>query len=162
ARFRRTVFAYSEAVGATEGSIMAAIISVQAGTNAARARPIVPVIPAIPRARATVATQAPAATTSSSAASRVASADRGPGGAAGAVDDAGPLHAQHLPDERAEHRGRPARLPGQDRSEMLGLVVGRGVIEEDADPPVALAHHRRRVQEQGEAQPAHVDVVDLA
>jgi len=53
--------AYSEAVGATDGSIMAAIISVQAGTNATRPSPIVPVIPAIPRASATVAAQAAAA-----------------------------------------------------------------------------------------------------
>ena len=53
-----TVLAYSEAVGVTEGSIIAAIISVHTATNTARPSPIVPVIPVIPRARATVAAQA--------------------------------------------------------------------------------------------------------
>ena len=55
------VLAYRVATGVTEGSIIAAIISVHTGTNATRPSPIVPVIPAIPRAMATVATQAPAA-----------------------------------------------------------------------------------------------------
>ena len=66
------VLAYRVATGVTEGSIIAAIISVHTGTNTTRPwrSPIVPVIPAIPRARATVATQAPAAAISRSAASR--------------------------------------------------------------------------------------------
>ena len=64
------VLAYRVAVGVTEGSIIAAIISVHTGTNATRPSPIVPVIPAIPRAMATVAAQAPAAAISRSAASR--------------------------------------------------------------------------------------------
>ena len=64
------VLAYRVAVGVTEGSIIAAIISVHTGTNTTRSSPIVPVIPAIPRARANVATQAPAAAISRSAASR--------------------------------------------------------------------------------------------
>jgi len=35
-------------------------------------------------------------------------------------------------------------------------IVRRGVIQVDTDPPVALAHDRRRVQEQGKAQGSHV------
>ena len=52
------------ATGVTDGSIIAAIISVHTGTNATRPSPIVPVIPAIPRARPTVAAQAAAVTIS--------------------------------------------------------------------------------------------------
>ena len=39
--------AYSEATGATDGSIIAAIITVQATRNGGSARPIVPVMPVL-------------------------------------------------------------------------------------------------------------------
>jgi hypothetical protein len=70
------VLAYSEAAGVTEGSIMAAIISVHTGTNTASPRPIVPVIPAMARASTTVAAHAPAAAISSRPTSRLASPGR--------------------------------------------------------------------------------------
>ena len=43
-------------------------------------------------------------------------------------------HAEHFADQRAEHRGRPAELPGQDRPELLCMAVGRGVIQELLNP----------------------------
>jgi hypothetical protein len=79
-----------------------------------------------------------------------------------AVGDARLLHPEHLADERAEHGRRAARRPGQDRPEPGGLTIGGLVVDEDAHPPVALAHHRRRVQEQGKAQAADVNAVDVA
>ena len=78
------------------------------------------------------------------------------------VGDTRLLHAEHLADQRPEHRRRPAELPGQDRSELLSLAVRRGVIQVDTDPPVALAHDRRRVQEQGETQAADIRTINLA
>ena len=47
------------------------------------------------------------------------------------VGDGCLVHPEHLADQRAEHRGRPARLPGQHRFELGGLAVGRSVIEVD-------------------------------
>ncbi len=79
-----------------------------------------------------------------------------------AVSDGRLLHAEHFADQRPEHRGRPAELPGQEHAEPLGLAVGRGVIQVDAHPPVALVHDRRRVQEQGKAQAADVNAIDIA
>jgi len=79
-----------------------------------------------------------------------------------AVGDTRLLHADHFADKRPEHRGRPAELPGQHCPKPLGLTVGRRIIQVDAHPPVALAHHRRRVQEQGETQAADVETNNLA
>jgi len=72
------------------------------------------------------------------------------------------LHAEHFANQRPEHRGRSAQLPRQYRPELPGLAVRRGVIQVDAHPPVAVGHDRRRVQEEGEAQAANVNTVDLA
>jgi hypothetical protein len=44
---------------------------------------------------------------------------------------------------------------------LLSLAVRRGIIQEDAHAPVALAHHRRSVQEQGETQAADIDPVNF-
>ena len=49
ARQERTERWYMEATGATDGSIIAAIISVHMPTKPARPRPMVPVMPAIAR-----------------------------------------------------------------------------------------------------------------
>jgi hypothetical protein len=57
-----------EATGATEGSIIAAIISAHMPTKAGRLRPMVPVMPTIAPARPAVTSQATAAASSSAAA----------------------------------------------------------------------------------------------
>ena len=117
-RLSLKVLAYSEAVGATEGNIMAAIISVHTGTNRARPSPIVPVIPAIPRAIATVAAQAPAARISSSATSRL------PGLAA-----AGQAQENYSPGP-GERRGEAAlSFPSpvdSERSQVRGVSLRDG------------------------------------
>ena len=68
ARQERTDRWYIEATGATEGSIIAAIINPHMPTKAGRLRPMVPVMPTIVPARPAVTSQATAATSSSTAA----------------------------------------------------------------------------------------------
>src|SRR2546425_1159636 len=146
------VLSYSEATGDTGGSIMAAIISVPIGAEAAKPRPLLPAIPVIP----------PAGTTGAAPATPARISRKATPAAVLAVGDGRLSHANHFADQRAEHRGRPAELPGQDRPELLCLAVRRAVIQVDPHPPVALGHDRRRVQEQGETQAADVHTVDLA
>jgi hypothetical protein len=54
----------------------------------------------------------------------------------------GGLDPQHLADQRREHGHRPAELAGEDRPELLRLLLGRGGVQEDPNPPVAIGHQR--------------------
>src|SRR6516162_9405713 len=130
------VLAYSEATGDTEGSTIAAIISVQTGTNAARPSPIVPAIPAIPRASAMVAAQAPAARISRNAASRVARPGRCRASPAEPLTGPWPL-----PHRATSLRSRLARavLDRQDNKSHPQAAPGSGA-------PAAHARRRRAHQ----------------
>ena len=116
------VLAYSVATGVTEGSIIAAIISVHTGTNATRPSPIVPVIPVIPRAKATVAAQAPAAAINTSAASQRPT----PGRASGR----GAVHPdQENGAEKPLCPSRPQSIPNVDRCAALAGATVRVVFD---------------------------------
>ena len=106
---------------------MAAIISVQTGTNRARPSPIVPVIPAIPRASAMVAAQAPAARISRNATSRVAAR---PGGEPG---QSRPGRAAHPAQENGAEKplcpSRPQSIPNVDRRAARAGATVRVVFD---------------------------------
>src|SRR6266540_3534727 len=71
-----------------------------------------------------------------------------------AVVDRGGLDPQHLADQRGEHGHRTAELPGEDRPELVGLLLGGDGVHEQPDPPVAVGHERHR-------EVADVHVVDV-
>jgi hypothetical protein len=76
--------------------------------------------------------------------------------------DGGGLDAEHLADQRRQHGHRPAELAGEDRPELLGLLLGRGGVHEHPDPPVAIGHQRWGVGQDGHGQAADIDVLDPA
>ena len=57
---------------------------------------------------------------------------------------------------------RAAHLPAEDRAELLHLLVGRVLVDEHAETPVALGHDLRRVRDHGDLAPADVRALDLA
>src|SRR5207248_4104407 len=61
--------------------------------------------------------------------------------------DRGTLDAQVLADEGPERLHRPAELPAEDRAELFSLLVGSRVVDEDAEPPVAVGHQLRSVDD---------------
>src|SRR4051812_21652726 len=66
------------------------------------------------------------------------------------------LDPEVLADQRPQRLHRAAELAAEDTAQLLGLLVGGRGVDEDAQPPVALAHHLRRVCDGGDGQPAHV------
>ena len=73
-----------------------------------------------------------------------------------------PLDAEHLADERSEPSHRTAELPAEDLGELVGLLVARPLVDEHPEPPVAVGHHLRRVDDDHGIEPADVGAVDLA
>src|ERR671939_56880 len=66
------------------------------------------------------------------------------------------LHAEVLADEREDVGYWATHLPREDASELLGLLVARPLVHEHPDPPVALRHLPRSVEDQYHAEVAHV------
>ena len=55
-------------------------------------------------------------------------------------------HAEAFRHERREHFHRSTELAAEHRAELLGLHVGSGCVDEDAETPVPVAHHLGRVR----------------
>jgi hypothetical protein len=78
------------------------------------------------------------------------------------VVDRGALDAQHLADQRRQHGHGTAELAGEDRPQLLGLLLGRGRVHEHPDPPITVGHQRRGVGQHRHRQASDVDVLDGA
>src|SRR5438445_11915215 len=72
------------------------------------------------------------------------------------------LDAEHLGDERREGRHRAAHLPGEDARQLVCLLLGGLIVDEQTDPPVAIEHLGGRVADDRDAVAADIDAVDLA
>jgi hypothetical protein len=72
------------------------------------------------------------------------------------------LHPQVLPDERPQRLHRPAELAAEHGAELLGLLIGRLLVHQNAEPPVPLAHHLWRVGDCSDGQAADVHALDLS
>src|SRR4051794_30200932 len=70
------------------------------------------------------------------------------------------LHAEDLADQGRKCTHRSAELAAEDLDELLELLVVRAIVDEHAEPPVALGHHFRRVRDQRSPQSADVGAVD--
>src|SRR5919202_448411 len=71
------------------------------------------------------------------------------------------LHTEVLADEWEDVGYWATHLPREDAPELLGLLVARPLIHEHPDPPVALRHLSRSVEDQYHAEVAHIRAVDL-
>src|SRR5215470_10851029 len=72
------------------------------------------------------------------------------------------LAAEERSHEGAEGGHRPARLAARDASDGL-LLLGRGpLVDDQADPPVALGHDAGRLADHGEAEPIERDRAEPA
>ena len=67
------------------------------------------------------------------------------------------LHAEVLADQRAQRLHRAA----EHAAELLRLLVGGVRVDEDAQPPVAIAHDLRGVGHGRDGQAAHVRALDV-
>src|SRR5438552_12016778 len=72
------------------------------------------------------------------------------------------LEPQVLSHQRPQGLHRAPQRPREHRTELLGLLVGGRLVDDDAEAPVALAHHLRRVADGGHRQAAHVRALHLA
>ena len=72
------------------------------------------------------------------------------------------LDPEHLADEGRQPFHRATLLPAEHRRELLHLLVGRALVHEHAETPVALGHDLRRVSDGGDLEAAHVRALDLA
>ena len=76
--------------------------------------------------------------------------------------DRGLLDAEHLADERDEARHRAAELAAEHRRQLVHLLVVRALVDEHAEPPVALGHDLGRVGDRGDLEAADVGSLDVA
>ena len=76
--------------------------------------------------------------------------------------DPGALNAEHFADQRRKRSHRASKLPAEDLNELLGLLVGRPVVYEHSEPPIAIRHHLRCVRNRCDRQAADVSPFDLA
>jgi hypothetical protein len=76
--------------------------------------------------------------------------------------DRQPLESQVLPDQRSQRLHRTAERSREDGAELLCLLVRRLVVDHDAEAPIPLAHHLRRIADRRDRQPTHVGAVDVA
>src|SRR5439155_10138529 len=72
------------------------------------------------------------------------------------------LDAEHLADQRRKGCHRAAHLPREDARQLVRLLLGGLIVDEQADPPVAIEHLGRRVGDHCDRVVAHVGAVDLA
>src|SRR5207244_1760131 len=72
------------------------------------------------------------------------------------------LEPQVLSHQRPQGLHRAPQRPREHRTELLGLLVGGRLVDDDAEAPVALAHHLRRIDDGGHRQAAHVRALHLA
>src|SRR5262245_27920006 len=72
-----------------------------------------------------------------------------------------PLDTENLADQRRQPCHRPAQLAAVHGGELLRLLVGGPVVDEDADAPVALGHDLGRVGDEGELAAADIRSVDV-
>jgi hypothetical protein len=66
------------------------------------------------------------------------------------------LDPEDFADQRGQKLNRATLLPAVDRGELLDLVVRRILVNEHAEPPIALGHDLRRVGDHGDRAAAHV------
>ena len=64
------------------------------------------------------------------------------------------------PISGASARHRPTQLAAEDLDELVELRVGRLLVDEHADPPVAFGHHLRGVGDERDLAPGDVGAVD--
>src|SRR5918994_6112117 len=70
--------------------------------------------------------------------------------------EASPFDSQVLADERPERFHRAAELSAEDAEELLCLLLGRTLVDEDAEPPVSVGHDLWAVHDRSNGEPADV------
>src|SRR5688500_7457456 len=76
--------------------------------------------------------------------------------------DRRPFDADDLPHEWGERGHRAAELPTEDLDQLVELLVRRLVVDEHAEPPVAVGHDLRGVDDRDHPATPDVGAVDLA
>src|SRR4051812_8454154 len=71
------------------------------------------------------------------------------------------LHAANLADQRRKGAHRPAELTAEHLDQTVELRVARPIVDVDAELPVALGHHLRRIRDQHHLPPADVGALDV-
>src|SRR3954447_18631697 len=79
----------------------------------------------------------------------------------GAELDGRPLDPDELAHEGCQHGHRAAELPAEDLDQLVELLVRGLVIDEHPEPPVAVGHDLRRVDDRHNPAPPDVGAVDL-
>ena len=72
------------------------------------------------------------------------------------------LDAQNLTDQRRQRRHGPAKLSAENPEQLPSLLVGSLGVDEQAEAPVALRHHLRRVRDNCHDKPADVGSLHIA
>src|ERR687889_2682709 len=76
--------------------------------------------------------------------------------------DRRPLDADDLAHERTQCRHRAAELPAEDLDQLVELLVGGLVVDEHPEPPVAVGHDLRGVDDGHDPAAPDVGAVHLA
>src|SRR3954451_7783981 len=72
------------------------------------------------------------------------------------------LDAHKLPHERRQPLHRSTQLAAEDLDELVRLLVGRLIVDEDAEPPVSVGHDLRRICDGDDLAARDVGTFDLA
>ena len=72
------------------------------------------------------------------------------------------LDAEHLADERTQHRGWTAELAAEHAPERASLLLAGRVVQHDTEPPPAVGHDRWGVDHQGKGQATDINAFDVA
>src|SRR5206468_5885549 len=75
--------------------------------------------------------------------------------------DRGPLDTEHLTDQWAQRSHRAAELAAEDADELVGLLGGRTLVDEDSEAPVSLGHDLARIGDSSHPEPAYVRAFDV-